>query len=76
MSGPDAVEPRLRIVRGNPSPEEVAVLVAVLTARARALGAAATPGPPTGFTAWRASALPPRPVRAARAGWRRSGLPR
>ncbi len=76
MSGTDAAEPRLRVVRGNPSPEEVAALVAVLTSRARALAAATAPEPPGGFTPWRASALPRAGSGASRQGWRRSGLPR
>jgi hypothetical protein len=36
-------EPALRVVRGYPDPEEVAALIAVLTALAQA--GAATPGP-------------------------------
>ena len=36
-----AGKPFLQVVRGEPSPEEVAALVAVLTARARAHAAAA-----------------------------------
>ncbi|MDA0567598.1 acyl-CoA carboxylase subunit epsilon [Streptomonospora sp. S1-112] len=47
--------PFLRVVRGDPSPEEVAALVAVLTARARAVRAAraargaAREAPPSGW---------------------------
>ncbi|XVQ12207.1 acyl-CoA carboxylase subunit epsilon [Spirillospora sp. CA-255316] len=39
-----AGKPFLQIVQGDPSPEEVAALVAVLTARARAHAAAAAGG--------------------------------
>jgi hypothetical protein len=69
--------PFLRVVRGDPTPEEIAALVAVLTARARA-ASASPPAPrprsawsdpsrrlrgtlPHGPGAWRASALPGRP---------------
>lgn len=63
----------LQVVRGDPTPEEVAALVAVLTARARATSSS-TPRPrrspwsdparrlrqplPHGPGAWRASAFP------------------
>lgn len=63
--------PLLRIVRGEPTPEEVAALVAVLTARASAVPPAppvrpawSDPGRRLGFThrpgpgAWQRSALP------------------
>ncbi len=62
--------PLLRVVRGTPTPEELAALVAVITARGGA-PAAAAPAPPAlwgrpqlrgglapGPGAWRASALP------------------
>ncbi|MCW2947327.1 MAG: Acyl-CoA carboxylase epsilon subunit, partial [Actinoallomurus sp.] len=49
MSGEDGAgtteRPFLRVVRGDPKPEEIAALVAVLTARARAAAAARTPPP-------------------------------
>ncbi|WP_442875661.1 acyl-CoA carboxylase subunit epsilon [Actinoallomurus sp. NBC_01490] len=68
--------PFLQVVRGDPTPEEIAALVAVLTARARAAAAPPAPRPrsawsdpsrrlrrplPHGPGAWRASALPDRP---------------
>ncbi|MFF5258705.1 acyl-CoA carboxylase subunit epsilon [Actinomadura viridis] len=40
-------KPFLQIVRGDPTPEEIAALVAVLTARAQAHAAASTAGPST-----------------------------
>ncbi|WP_149259079.1 acyl-CoA carboxylase subunit epsilon [Actinomadura sp. K4S16] len=76
-------KPFLRVVRGDPSPEELAALVAVLTARARAAAAsraAAGPGAPPSRWADRS-----RLVRAPLGGaprprgpgaWRASGLPR
>ncbi|MEU8309000.1 acyl-CoA carboxylase subunit epsilon [Actinomadura sp. NPDC048955] len=75
-------KPFLRIVRGDPGPEEVAALVAVLTARAGAAAAArdgAAPPPPSRW------ADRSRLVRTTLAGaprprgpgaWRASGLPR
>ncbi len=44
MSDTPAVEPALRVVRGTPTPEELAALVVVLAARAAAAGPA--PGRP------------------------------
>ncbi|WP_144122203.1 acyl-CoA carboxylase subunit epsilon [Catellatospora sichuanensis] len=63
-------QPVIRIERGTPTAEEVAALVAVLSARP-----AAAPAPPAEVSAWWRSGLPP--VTAAGPGaWRRSGLPR
>ncbi|WP_017538592.1 MULTISPECIES: acyl-CoA carboxylase subunit epsilon [Nocardiopsis] len=70
--------PHLSVVRGDPSAEEVAALVAVLTARARAAQAAraaaeAAPGP---RSAWRdRSRLLRRPVRPGPGAWARSFHP-
>jgi len=71
-------DPVLRIVRGAPTPEELAALVGALLTRARS----ADDVPPAPPSAWRRSArpgavggsgLPPRPERD---GWRRSALPK
>ncbi|WP_229783647.1 acyl-CoA carboxylase subunit epsilon [Pilimelia anulata] len=59
----------LRIVRGTPTPAEVAALVGVLITRA-----APAPAPPAARSAWAASARP-RPARGGPGGWRRSGRP-
>lgn len=63
--------PFLRVVRGEPTPVELAALVAVLAARA-----AAGPGPPGPRSAWADPAarlgVPPAPGPSA---WRRSALP-
>ena len=74
MSAPEAgsAGPLLRVVRGDPTPEELAALVAVLVTRA--VPAAPSPAParsawvdrarylrgplPHGSGAWRAAALP------------------
>ncbi|TDD79151.1 acyl-CoA carboxylase subunit epsilon [Actinomadura darangshiensis] len=74
-------KPFLQIVRGDPSPEEIAALVAVLTARAGAAAAARNGGAPR-TSRW---ADRSRLVRNTFAGdlgprgpgsWRASGLPR
>jgi hypothetical protein len=68
------MEPRLTIVRGDPTPEEIAALVTVLTARLQSSGQARAGAAPRygwssrsrmvrgpisrGPGAWRASALP------------------
>ena len=68
----------VRIVRGEPSPEELAALVAVLAARAAA-GAGNGEAAPAAFSGWTDRA---RYVRSGRvefgagAGWRSSALPR
>ena len=66
-------EPLLKIVKGDPSPQEVAALVAVVGA----LGSAATAPAPSPRPEWNA---PHRLVRTQNAagpsGWRSSGLPR
>nr|WP_206700318.1 acyl-CoA carboxylase subunit epsilon [Actinomadura sp. RB99] len=59
----------MQVVRGDPSPEEVAALVAVLTARARA--AAARDGGEPRTSRWPASAATAR-ARATRPGCVRS----
>jgi hypothetical protein len=62
--------PLLRVVRGNPSAEELAALVAVVATRA----AAAEPEPPA-RPLWGRPGL--RPVLTPGPGaWRASGLPR
>jgi Acyl-CoA carboxylase epsilon subunit len=73
---PDATGgPLLAVVRGNPSAEEIAALVAVLTARtgpSSAGEAAARPG-----SAWSArSRLLREPLPRGPGGWRASALPR
>ncbi|WP_067967825.1 acyl-CoA carboxylase subunit epsilon [Nocardiopsis trehalosi] len=71
-SGP---APFLRLVRGRPSPEEAAALVAVLTARARAAAAArdAAAAAPEPRSAWSdRSRLVRRPLAPGPGAWRRS----
>ena len=62
-------EPLVRVVRGTPTPEEVAALVGVLVSRS--MTADATVSPPS-VGAWERSARP----YIGPASWRESGLPR
>jgi len=77
VSDDDAAEesqpPLLRVVRGEPSAEELAALVAVVAARA-----AADPGErPRRRTAWNDPARLTRgPIHPGPDGWRASALPR
>ncbi|MEV0404820.1 acyl-CoA carboxylase subunit epsilon [Actinoallomurus sp. NPDC050550] len=67
--------PFLQVVRGDASPEEIAALVAVLTARARAAEAAgATPPPRRSAWADRSRQLR-RPLPHGPGAWRTSTLP-
>ncbi|MBW8484694.1 acyl-CoA carboxylase subunit epsilon [Actinomadura parmotrematis] len=74
-------KPFLQIVRGDPGPEEIAALVAVLTARAQAAAAArdgGVAGPPSRWAdrsrlLRRQAAAGVRP--AGPGAWRASGLP-
>jgi hypothetical protein len=72
VSTPD--EPHLRIVKGDPSPEEVAALVAVLQGLAAA-GGGEPPAPPR--SEWAAPHRRLRTVSPSGPGaWRSSALPR
>jgi len=66
------------IARGEPSPEELAALVAVLAARAAA-GTGEAEAPQDAASGWTDRARYVRSARVefgARAGWRASALPR
>jgi hypothetical protein len=69
--------PYLRIVRGAADPEEIAALVATLTAIADARSRAAEEAKPAHVLSnWNARArLLRAPVHPAAGGWRRSALP-
>jgi hypothetical protein len=63
----------LQVVRGDPTPEEIAALVAVLTARARA---AAEPEPLRRRSAWSDPARRLRqPLSHGPGAWRAAALP-
>jgi hypothetical protein len=64
--------PFLRVVRGDATSEEIAALVAVLTARARA----AAPEPPAAGSGWADPARRVRrPIAPGPGAWRSSALP-
>jgi acyl-CoA carboxylase epsilon subunit len=68
-----AERPLLRVVRGEPTPAELAALVSVLAAR-RVAAARAGGAPPR--SAWGApAALVRRAIAPGPSAWRRSGLP-
>lgn len=72
-----APEPNLQIVRGEASPEEIAALVATLTAIAAARSRAAAEAKPAPVPShWNAPARRLRaPLHPAPGAWRRSALP-
>jgi hypothetical protein len=68
--------PYVRVVRGDASAEEIAALVATLTAVAAARSSAAPAHQPPVTHDWNSRArLLRTPVHAAAGGWRRSALP-
>lgn len=68
----DVQRPLLRVVKGDPTPEELAALVAVVAGR----GAAAAPEPPH-FSLWSRKARQIRPPQRPGFGaWRASMMPR
>ncbi|MGH3282806.1 MAG: acyl-CoA carboxylase subunit epsilon [Trebonia sp.] len=77
VSVTDSMEPFFRVVRGDVTPEEIAALVAVLTAVAAARSQLAGDAKPAAVrTNWNAPArLLRAPVRPLPGGWRRSALP-
>lgn len=69
----DVQRPLLRVVKGDPTPEELAALVAVVTARGSAAGA----GEPPHFSLWARKARQIRPpLRPGFGAWRASMMPR
>jgi hypothetical protein len=66
-----AAPPLLRVVSGDPAPEELAALLAVVLARSG--GDAPAPLPPSGWTS--RAALLRRPLPTGPGAWRASGLP-
>lgn len=67
-----AERPTLRVMRGDPTPEELAALVAVLAA---ASGGEPVSGPPAPVSQWAPPARLMRPA-VAPTGWWESSLPR
>jgi hypothetical protein len=69
----DATPPLVRVVRGTPTPEDLAALVGALFAMRTGVAAA---GAQPSISRWRVSARPTIPLRAAPGAWRASGLPK
>ena len=69
----EPVRPLLRVVRGAPTPEQLAALVAVVSSRAAV--AAAAEQPRASRPAWAAPVLR-TPLAHGPDAWRASGLPR
>ena len=63
-------QPLLRVVRGNPTPEELAALIAVISTRGGAVEE-----PPAPRSLWAAPVLR-RPLSPGPGAWRASSLPR
>jgi hypothetical protein len=69
------VRPLLTVVRGGPTPEQLAALVAVVTARASAAETAAAETAAAARPLWAAPVLR-SPLSHGPGAWRASGLPR
>jgi hypothetical protein len=67
--------PTLRLVRGDAQPEELAALVAVLSARATGSEGTGAARRPAGGRWSNPAALVRRPARPGPGAWRASGLP-
>ncbi|MFW6204053.1 MAG: acyl-CoA carboxylase subunit epsilon [Actinomycetota bacterium] len=67
-------DPPVRVVKGDPTPEELAALVAVISAKAAEAGGAETERPSTWAAYWRT--VRTAPLRPGPGAWRASGLPR
>jgi hypothetical protein len=68
----DDTTPALRVLRGTPTPAELAALVGVLLRRS---GVRPAPDAEPAPSRWRASTLPGAPLRVGPGAWRASGLP-
>ena len=75
MSEGAVVRPLLTVVRGGPTPEQLAALVAVVTARASAAETAAAEVAAAARPLWAAPVLR-SPLSHGPGAWRASGLPR
>ena len=75
MSEGPAARPLLTVVRGGPTPEQLAALIAVVTARASAAETAAAEASAAVRPLWAAPVLR-SPLSHGPGAWRASGLPR
>ncbi len=74
MSEADETRPVLRVVKGDPTPEELAALVAVVQARVSADGKPAARKEKSGWAAYWRSVR--EPIQHGPGGWRASARPR
>ena len=73
MADNDSTRPLLRVVSGDPTPEELAIILAVVTAR----GSATKPSEPKRLSLWASKGRQTRPSLGAGFGsWRASSMPR
>ena len=75
MSEEPTARPLLTVVRGGPTPEQLAALIAVVTARASAAETAAAEAAAAVRPLWAAPVLR-SPLSHGPGAWRASGLPR
>jgi len=73
MAVNESSTPVLRVISGNPTPEELAIILAVVSAR----GGAAKPSEPKRLSLWASKGRHMRPsLRAGFGSWRASSMPR
>jgi hypothetical protein len=73
MADNESSQPVLRVISGDPTPEELAIILAVVSARA----SAAKPSEPKRLSLWASKGRQTRPSLGAGFGsWRASSMPR
>lgn len=73
MADNESTHPLLRVVSGDPTPEELAIVIALVTARAGAI----KPSEPRRLSLWASKGRQTRPSLGAGFGsWRASSMPR
>lgn len=73
MADNESTQPLLRVVSGDPTPEELAIVIALVTAR----GGAVKPREPKRLSLWASKGRQTRPSLGAGLGsWRASSMPR
>jgi hypothetical protein len=73
MADNESTQPLLRVVSGDPTPEEIAILLAVVSAR----GTVGKPSEPKRLSLWASKGRQTRPSLGAGFGsWRASSMPR
>ena len=73
MTDNESTQPLLRVVSGDPTPEELAIVIALVTARA----GGSKPSAPRRLSLWASKGRQTRPSLGAGFGsWRASSMPR